>query len=219
MKLIQESVREDIELLIEEKGSSKSYFIKGVFAQSEVKNRNGRIYPKSVMEREVSRYNQRYIKEGRSLGELGHPSTPAINLDRASHIIKELYPSGNDIIGKAKLMDTPCGKIAKNLIDEGVRLGVSTRGVGSLKEQNGIQVVQEDFSLATIDIVADPSAPSAYVDGIFEGVEWLFDEKLGWKAVEIAENHRAMVRGPVKIDEEKAFRLFEQYLNSLKDNR
>lgn len=214
MRLITETV-ENVKTLVEGSGDSKSYFIKGIFAQAEKKNRNGRLYPKHIMEREVFNYNKNYIKENMSLGELGHPNSPTVNLDRASHIIKELYPVGNDFMGKAKLMDTPCGKIAKNLIDEGVKLGVSTRGLGSLKEENGYQLVGEDFSLATIDIVSSPSGPDCYVNGIYEGVEWIFDPKYGWKSMQIAEQHKKFINKN-KIDETKALKLFNQFLGTLK---
>lgn len=215
MRLITETTDNNLELLVEEKASGKNFYIKGVFAQAETKNRNGRIYPKHVMEREVYNYNKKYINENRGMGELGHPDTPSINLDRVSHMIESLYPAGNDIMGKAKILKTPCGKIAEALLESGVKLGVSTRGVGSLKEQNGLQVVQEDFALATVDIVADPSAPSAYVNGIYEGAEWVYDEKLGWKTVSLAESHKKYIDNN-KIDEAKAFRMFESFLNTLK---
>lgn len=214
MRLITETLQ-DVKTLIEGKGDSKSYYIKGVFAQAEKKNRNGRMYPKHIMEREIFNYNKKYVQENRAMGELGHPDTPSINLDRVSHIIKELYPAGNDIMGKAKIMDTPCGRIAKNLIDEGVKLGVSTRGVGSLKEQNGFQMVQEDFVLATVDIVSDPSGPDCYVNGIFEGAEWLYDPKLGWKANMVADKHKKFINQN-RIDEAAALKLFDQFLKSLK---
>lgn len=215
MKLIVETT-DYIETITEGTGSSKNYYIKGIFAQAETKNKNGRVYPKHIMEREISNYNKNYVKENRALGELGHPDTPSINLDRVSHVIKELYPSGNDIIGKAKIMDTPCGKIARNLIDEGIKLGVSTRGVGSLKEHNGYQVVQEDFTLATVDIVSDPSAPSAFVQGIYEGSEWIFDEKFGWKSIQLAERQRDYMKKSNKIDESKALEFFNHFLKTLK---
>jgi len=175
MKLICE-VNEELETLIEANGDSKTHFIKGVFLQAEQKNRNGRIYPMETMKKEVNRYNRQYVQTNRAFGELGHPDGPTINLERVSHMIKELYEDGNNFIGKAKVMDTPYGNIVKNLIDEGAKLGVSSRGMGSLKTVSGSQVVQDDFHLATAaDIVADPSAPQAFVEGIMEGKEWVWE--------------------------------------------
>jgi len=175
MKLICE-VNEELETLVEANGNSKTHFIKGVFLQAEQKNRNGRIYPMETMKKEVNRYNRQYVQTNRAFGELGHPDGPTINLERVSHMIKELYEDGNNFIGKAKVMDTPYGNIVKNLIDEGAKLGVSSRGMGSLKTVSGSQVVQDDFHLATAaDIVADPSAPQAFVEGIMEGKEWVWE--------------------------------------------
>ena len=175
MKLISEHV-EGIELIVEEKNGKKSHYIKGPFMQAEVTNRNKRMYPKSILANEAKRYNDEYITKKRAFGELGHPSGPTINLERVSHMIVSLEESGNDFIGKAKIMDTPYGQIVKNLIDEGANLGVSSRGMGSLKEsRDGIQVVQDDYKLATAaDIVADPSAPNAFVQGILENREWVY---------------------------------------------
>ncbi len=174
MKLFTEQV-EDVKYITEGK-SDKSLFIEGVFLQSNLKNRNGRIYPKEIMEKEVSRYINESVDRKRAFGELGHPEGPTINLDRVSHMIVSLKESGDNYIGKAKIMDTPQGNIVKNLIKEGAKLGVSSRGMGSIKEQNGVSVVQEDFYLATAaDIVADPSAPDAFVNGIMEGKEWVWD--------------------------------------------
>ena len=176
MKLISEHV-DSIEYLIEEKdGGNKNYRIKGVFMQAEMKNRNGRMYPMSVLEKEVGRYNKEYISQNRAFGELGHPDGPTVNLERVSHMITDLYPDGKNFIGEAKVMDTPYGKIVKNLIDEGAKLGVSSRGMGSLEPRRDMQVVKDDFYLATAaDIVADPSAPNAFVEGIMEGKEWVWD--------------------------------------------
>lgn len=187
MKLITEVV-EDIQIITEAKeNGEKSYMIEGIFMQGNLKNRNGRVYPMEVLQREVKRYTDEYINKNRAYGELGHPQGPTINLDRVSHMIKELYQDGNDFRGKAKIMDTPMGKIVKNLMDEGATLGVSTRGMGSLKSVNGVNQVQNDFMLATAgDIVADPSAPDAFVEGIMEGKEWVWDNGL-IKEVEIAE--------------------------------
>jgi hypothetical protein len=178
MKLICE-VNEGIETMVEDKGSTKDYYIKGVFLQAEQKNRNGRIYPMATMQKEVGRYNKQFVHTNRAFGELGHPEGPTINLERVSHLIKEITQDGNNFMGRAKVMDTPYGKIVKNLIDEGAKLGVSSRGMGSLKTQAGSQIVQKDFHLATAaDIVADPSAPMAFVEGIMEGKEWIWNNGL-----------------------------------------
>jgi len=176
MKLIREEI-EKVQVLTEEKNGKKNLFIEGIFLQSECVNRNGRMYPFSIMQKEVNRYNESYVKKGRALGELGHPDGPTVNLDRVSHKIVDLHREGTNFIGKAKLLDTPMGVIAKSLLDEGVTLGVSSRGMGSLRDtQEGYKVVGEDFMLATAaDIVADPSAPDAFVNGIMEGVEWIWD--------------------------------------------
>ena len=169
MKLISENV-EEVEYLFEEEGGSKNYKIRGPFLQAEIKNRNGRIYPMHILEKEVGRYNKEYIQKNRAFGELGHPDGPTVNLERVSHMITGLHPDGTNFIGEAKVMDTPYGKIVKNLIDEGAKLGVSSRGMGSLVPQRGAHVVKDDFYLATAaDIVADPSAPNAFVEGIMEG--------------------------------------------------
>ena len=180
MKLIvEENENVIIESVTEGSGPGKSYFIQGVFLQANLQNRNGRVYPMDILEKEVARYNQAYVSQSRALGELGHPDGPTINMERASHLIKELYKEGNNFIGKAKILDTPYGKIVKALIDEGVKLGVSSRGMGTLKERNGVQEVQHDFYLATAaDIVADPSAPSAFVQGVMEGKEWVWNNGL-----------------------------------------
>ena len=173
MKLITEQ-NNDIEVLTEEKDGKKSTYIKGVFLQTEITNRNGRMYKFDTMNREVSKYNEEFVNRGRALGELGHPEGPTLNLDRVSHKIVELYPEGTNFIGKAKLMETPMGKIAKSLLDEGVQLGVSSRGLGSIKKEGSCSVVADDFILSTAaDIVADPSAPDAFVEGIYEGREWV----------------------------------------------
>ena len=176
MKLITEGNFESVQVLTEESGGKKNLYIEGVFLQSEIKNRNGRIYPISVLEREVGRYNEEYIVAGRALGELGHPDGPTVNLDRVSHKIVSLQKEGNNFIGKARILDTPMGLIAKSLLGEGVKLGVSSRGMGSLEERNGSNYVRDDFMLATAaDIVSDPSAPDAFVHGIMEGKEWVWE--------------------------------------------
>ena len=178
MKLITETI-EDVKLLTEEKDGKKLLYIEGVFLQSELKNRNGRMYPFSVLEREVQRYNEEYVQSKRALGELGHPDGPTINLDRVSHRIISLKAEGNNFIGKAQILDTPMGNIAKNLLGEGVQLGVSSRGMGSIQKVEDCNVVADDFMLTTAaDIVADPSAPDAFVNGIMEGKEWVWDLSL-----------------------------------------
>ena len=176
MKLIREEI-EKVEVLVEGTGKSQKLFIKGPFLQAECVNRNGRMYPLAIMEREVNRYNEQYVQKGRALGELGHPDGPTVNLDRVSHKIVELCREGNNFIGKAQILSTPMGKIAESLLKDGVTLGVSSRGIGSLRENNkGYKEVGEDFMLATAaDIVADPSAPDAFVQGIMEGKEWVWD--------------------------------------------
>ena len=176
MKLITETRQQDIQYVSEAaEGGKKSYYIRGVFAESNKVNKNQRFYEGPVMESAVKSYNDSFVKNSRALGELGHPEGPTVNLERVSHIIKELNVNGKDVIGKAKIMETPYGKIVQNLMDEGARLGVSSRGMGSLKEFQGVNMVQEDFSLAAVDIVADPSAPNAFVNGIMEGKEWVWE--------------------------------------------
>jgi len=176
MQLITEIIDGSQVIIVEGKDGEKDIFIEGVFMQSDIKNHNGRIYPKKIMEGQITEYNASYIGKNRAMGELGHPPSPQINLDRVSHNIIELrYKSSTDVYGKAKLLDTPCGNIAKNLVSEGIQLGVSSRGLGTVKESGGVNVVQDNFKLATIDIVADPSAPSAFVNGIMENREWIFE--------------------------------------------
>ena len=175
MKLITETI-EDVQVLTEEKNGKKDYKIKGVFMQADIKNRNGRIYPVETLAKEVRRYSKEFIEKKRAFGELGHPDGPTVNLERVSHMITSLKPEGKNFIGEAKIMDTPYGKIVKNLIDEGAVLGVSSRGMGSIQQQGGRNLVGKDFYLATAaDIVADPSAPDAFVEGIMEGKEWVWD--------------------------------------------
>ena len=176
VKLISEEVQ-DVEYITEEKeNGKKDYKIKGVFMQADIKNRNGRVYPMEILQKEVKRYNKQYINEKRAFGELGHPDGPTVNLERASHMITGLYPDGKNFIGEAKILSTPMGNIVKNLMDEGAKLGVSSRGMGSLDQKNGANYVRDDFYLATAaDIVADPSAPNAFVEGIMEGKEWIWD--------------------------------------------
>tara|TARA_R100001463_G_scaffold41204_3_gene87001 strand:- start:175 stop:825 length:651 start_codon:yes stop_codon:yes gene_type:complete len=176
MKLIREEI-ENVEVIVEERGGKKNLYIEGVFLQGDIKNRNGRMYPSNTLGREVARYNEAFVNKGRALGELGHPDGPTVNLDRVSHKITSLRQEGSNFIGRAKVLNTPMGTIAKNLLDEGVKLGVSSRGVGSVSTNNeGVNIVGEDFMLATAaDIVADPSAPDAFVDGIMEGRDWIWD--------------------------------------------
>ncbi len=178
MKLISEYQNYAIEPVIVEQNEKgeKDYFIEGVFMQSEIKNRNGRVYPKEIMKKEVARYNKEFVEQKRAFGELGHPEGPTINLDKVSHMITKLEEDGNNYMGRAKILTTPNGQIVRNLIDDGAKLGVSSRGLGSLEQKNGAQVVKSDFQLATAaDIVADPSAPEAFVEGIMEGVEWYYE--------------------------------------------
>ena len=175
MKLITEQAVQS-EFLIEEIDGTKNYKIKGIFLQADIKNRNGRVYPKEILEKEVSRYNREFINKRRAFGELGHPDGPVVNLERVSHMITDLHPDGQNFVGEAKIMDTPYGKIVKNLINEGAQLGVSSRGMGSLVRRSGVNEVGRDFYLATAaDIVADPSAPDAFVEGIMEGKDWVWD--------------------------------------------
>ena len=215
MKLISESI-EDIEYLLEDDESGKkNYKIKGPFLQAEIKNRNGRIYPMPILAKEVARYNKEYIQKNRAFGELGHPDGPTVNLERVSHLITNLYPDGNNFIGEAKIMDTPYGKIVKNLIDEGAKLGVSSRGMGSLAPQRGAHVVKDDFYLATAaDIVADPSAPNAFVEGIMEGKEWVWDNG-AVKEMDIDAYKRELDRKYkfAQAREEKAVEIFEDFMS------
>ena len=177
MKLFSEAVDHDIEYITEEKeNGKKNYKIKGIFMQADIKNRNGRVYPMEVLQKEVAKYNKNFIKENRAYGELGHPDGPTVNLERVSHMITSLTPDGKNYIGEAKIMSTPMGEIVKSLMDEGAKLGVSSRGMGSLYQKNGANYVRDDFYLATAaDIVADPSAPNAFVEGIMEGKEWVWN--------------------------------------------
>lgn len=214
MKLIVETV-EEVKYLVEENNGQKSHFIEGVFMQSERKNRNGRVYPKSIMEREVNRYNNEYIKEKRAFGELGHPDSPSINLDRVSHMIVSLSEEGNNYIGKAKILGTPYGNIVKNLIDEGAKLGVSSRGMGSLKPANGYQLVQDDFYLATAaDIVADPSAPDAFVRGIMENKEWVYVNGVLCE-MEVEQMQKEIKKAKQKQLEEVKLRQFANFISKL----
>lgn len=215
MLLITEHTEDNIQTIAEDAGNGKkNYFIRGIFMESEQVNKNGRIYPAGIMEREVNRYNDTYIKSNRSLGEMGHPQGPSLNLDRVSHIIKEMKMDGNVVYGKAKILDTPYGNIVKNLIDEGVRLGVSSRGMGSLKQVNGINEVQDDFNLATVDIVADPSAPNAFVNGIMEGKEWIWNNGVLAER-QIASYKNAIKKATSKELEEAKLAVFRDFVSKL----
>ena len=214
MKLITESI--DAEYIVEEKNGKKDYKIRGIFLQSEIKNRNGRVYPKETLAKEVSRYNREFVEQKRAFGELGHPDGPTVNLERVSHMITNLYPDGNNFIGEAKIMDTPYGKIVKNLIDEGAKLGVSSRGMGSLQRgRGGEAMVGKDFYLATAaDIVADPSAPDAFVEGIMEGKEWVWENGV-IKQKEIEEYKEYIQEAKrLKVAEAKA-EVFKSFLKGL----
>jgi len=216
MKLIKEHT-EEVKYLVEEKlGKGKEYFIEGIFLQSNLKNRNGRVYPTEILDKEIKRYNEEYVTKNRAFGELGHPDSPTINLDRVSHMIKELKRDGDNFIGKAKIMDTPYGKIVKSLIDEGATLGVSSRGMGSLAQKNGVSMVQDDFTLATAaDIVADPSAPNAFVEGVMESKEWVMvDGKFVEK--DLLEAQRIIRKTSSKNLNEAKLKLFADFLNKIK---
>ena len=215
MKLITEQ-NNDIEVLTEEKDGKKSTYIKGVFLQTEITNRNGRMYKFDTMNREVSKYNEEFVNRGRALGELGHPEGPTLNLDRVSHKIVELYPEGTNFIGKAKLMETPMGKIAKSLLEEGVQLGVSSRGLGSIKKEGSNSVVADDFILSTAaDIVADPSAPDAFVEGIYEGREWVtVDGKVKERTIEEIKAAIDNAPNPQELQERK-ISAFATFLRSI----
>tara|TARA_B100001029_G_C14942563_1_gene384050 strand:- start:91 stop:738 length:648 start_codon:yes stop_codon:yes gene_type:complete len=214
MKLIAEEIVE-VNFLTEDNGGKRSHFIEGVFLQGEIKNRNGRMYPIDTLQREVDTYNESYVSKGRALGELGHPDGPQINLDRVSHKIVSLRQEGNNFIGKAKILETPMGKIAKNLLDEGVKLGVSSRGLGSIERRGDMNVVKDDFMLATAaDIVADPSAPDAFVEGIMEGKDWIWNS--GWEESHIAAVKKDIDNASVDQLTEKKLKAFENLLRNLK---
>tara|TARA_B100000902_G_scaffold365645_1_gene386763 strand:+ start:270 stop:965 length:696 start_codon:yes stop_codon:yes gene_type:complete len=220
MKLISEQWSDDVNYLVEEdpKTGKKNMFIEGIMLQTEVKNKNGRIYPLEVMQKEVKRYNKEYIDQKRAYGELGHPEGPTINLERTSHLIESLEQDGKNFVGKAKILSTPMGEIVKNLLSDGARLGVSSRGMGSLKASNrkgGAQMVQSDFQLATAaDIVADPSAPDAFVDGVMEGVEWVWDNGV-IKAQKIEEYKDTIRRAKSQKLQEVKLNVFKSFLENL----
>ena len=214
MKLITETI-ENVEVITEGKGVDKKLYIEGVFLQSEIKNRNGRMYPFSVLEKEVNRYNEEYVKTSRALGELGHPDGPTVNLDRVSHRITSLSAEGTNFIGRAQILDTPMGKIASSLLGEGVKLGVSSRGMGSIDRREDCNVVMDDFMLATAaDIVADPSAPDAFVNGIMEGKEWVWDNGI-LKETKAAKYQRYMSDATRQNLEERTLKVFGDFLSGL----
>ncbi len=213
MLLITE-VNEDVQLVCEEKDGKKNYSIEGIFMQSEKTNRNGRRYPRNTLFGETNRYTEKYVKANRALGELGHPDGPTVNLERVSHLITDLQMEGNDIRGKAKILETPYGKIVQNLIDGGARLGVSSRGMGSIKNVDGINEVQKDFMLSAVDIVADPSAPDAFVDGIMEGKEWVYEGGI-FREREIENYKRAIEKVNKRDLEEKKLEVFKNFIQNL----
>jgi hypothetical protein len=214
MLLITE-VNDNVNLVTEEVNGEKQYHIDGIFMQAEQKNRNGRVYPSKVLMNEVKKYNNDYVRSKRAMGELGHPDGPQLNLERVSHLIKELRIDGNDVYGKAKILDTPYGKIVKNLISEGVKIGVSSRGMGSLKQNSsGVNEVQDDFSLSAVDIVADPSAPDAFVEGIMEGKEWVWEN--GILTARKIDTYKKHIRSATKNDlEEAKLYAFADFLSNL----
>ena len=214
MLLITE-VNDNVNLVTEEVNGEKQYHIDGIFMQAEQKNRNGRVYPSKVLMNEVKKYNNDYVRSKRAMGELGHPDGPQLNLERVSHLIKELRIDGNDVYGKAKILDTPYGKIVKNLISEGVKIGVSSRGMGSLKQNsNGVNEVQDDFSLSAVDIVADPSAPDAFVEGIMEGKEWVWEN--GILTARRIESYKKHIKRASKTNlEEAKLYAFADFLSNL----
>jgi hypothetical protein len=215
MKLITETI-EDIKVITEEKGGKRNLYIEGVFLQAELKNRNGRMYPMETLEREVGSYNENYVAKGRALGELGHPDSPTINLDRVSHKIVSLRSEGTNFIGKAQILETPMGKIAKSLLESGVTLGVSSRGIGSIEERNGMNVVKDDFMLSTAaDIVADPSAPDAFVQGIMEGKEWIWNN--GMLEEKVINSYRQAINNASSNSlTERKLQVFESFLRNIK---
>ena len=217
MRLISEQI-EEVEFITEELNEDtgkKSYKIKGVFMQSDVKNRNGRVYPQEILAKEVAKYNKNFIKEKRAFGELGHPDGPTVNLERVSHMITDLYPDGKNFIGEAKIMATPMGEIVKNLMDEGAKLGVSSRGMGSLQSRGGTNYVKDDFYLATAaDIVADPSAPNAFVEGIMEGIEWVWNNG-ALVEEELVQMQREFDVKQSKMDEKRKALAFAKFLKRL----
>jgi len=214
MFLITETTQDNVRLITEESKGEKQHFIEGIFMQSDVKNRNGRVYPKDILTKEVERFNNEYVQKNRAMGELGHPDGPTVNLERVSHLIKDLRVEGKEVFGKAKILDTPMGKIAKNLLGEGCMFGVSSRGMGSLQEKNGVNYVQDDFMLATVDIVADPSAPNAFVNGIMEGKQWIWENGI-IKERQIERYKKVIKESNRRNLEENAIRVFKDFLSKL----
>ena len=215
MKLITETINDGINYLVEEKGGKKHQYIEGVFLQAELRNRNNRVYPVNILEREVNKYIEEHVNRDRAVGELGHPDGPTINLDRVSHRIVSLRKEGNNFIGKARILGTPMGKIAKQLLDEGVRLGVSSRGLGTVEKREGTSFVRDDFMLATAaDIVADPSAPDAFVDGIMEGKEWAWVNGVV-KEEKIAKYHKFISESELRDLEARKLKVFQDFLGTL----
>jgi hypothetical protein len=218
MKLVTELVEiVETSVQIDEETKIKSHFLEGVFLQGEIQNRNGRMYPIKTLAKEAARYNTEYVAKNRAYGELGHPNGPTINLERVSHMIKSLHQEGNNFVGKAKILDTPYGNIVKNLIDEGAQLGVSSRGMGTLRQQADCHVVQDDFMLSTAaDIVADPSAPQAFVNGVMEGVEWVYDvASKRWDTMQVVEQTKAIGNQDVRKLRESALLMFDKFLKTL----
>ena len=219
MKLITEFTENDsLKCLIEKKeNGEKNYIIEGVFAQADKKNRNGRVYPKVIMEKAVAKYDKEQVKKNRAVGELNHPEGPTVNLDKVSHLIKELKFEGNDVVGKAQILDTPMGKIVKGLLEGGVQLGVSTRGMGSLEQRNGAMYVKDDFILSTVDIVQDPSAPEAFVNGIMEGVDWVWNN--GVLCPQVIEKMETEIKtAPKPVLYETSVREFKNFLSLIKSS-
>ena len=215
MKLITEYTESDVEMIVEEKDGKKSHLIEGVFAQADAKNRNGRIYPMAVMEKAVNKYVTDQVKQGRAVGELNHPDGPTVNLDKVSHLIQDLQFEGKNVMGKALILDTPNGQIVKGLLEGGVKLGVSTRGMGSLEQRNNAMVVKDDFILNTVDIVQDPSAPAAFVNGIMEGVEWVWNN--GIIEAQVIEKMETEIKKAPRSDlYETQVREFKNFLSLLK---
>ena len=219
MKLITEYTENDtLQCIIEKReDGEKNYVIEGVFAQADQKNRNGRVYPMPIMEKAINKYDKEQIQKNRAVGELNHPEGPTVNLDKVSHRITEMKFDGNDVVGKAQILDTPMGKIVKGLLDGGVQLGVSTRGMGSLEQKNGAMVVKDDFVLSTVDIVQDPSAPNAFVNGIMEGVDWVWDNGI-LKAQVVEKMETEIKNAPKPVLYETSVREFKNFLSLLKSS-
>ena len=218
MKLISEFTEQDLQCIVEKKeDGEKTFVIEGVFAQCDQKNRNGRVYPKPIMEKAVNTYVDQQVSKNRAVGELNHPEGPTVNLDKVSHLIKDLKFEGNDVVGKAQILDTPMGKIVKGLLEGGVQLGVSTRGMGSLEQKNGAMYVKDDFILSTVDIVQDPSAPDAFVNGIMEGVDWVWNN--GILEPQIIEDIETEIKtAPKAFRPEVQIREFKNFLSLIKSS-